>query len=72
MAEEMVCQVESEKIEQFLQIIIIKLALLTAMKIIKYIVKTHKAYKTSMKKKYVAKDITAKIPRNTSPTESHA
>lgn len=68
----MVCKIESEKIELFLLIILIKLALLTSIKIIKIVFKTHNAYKGSIKKKYSANTVEAKpIPRIPS-TVSHA
>lgn len=68
----MPCKVESEKIEQFLLLILIKLSILTIIKIFCSIIKTHSAYKSTLRKKYSAKDINAPVPRKTTDLDSHA
>lgn len=65
MTAEMVCEIKSEKIEQLLLFIAVKLALLTAMKVIEHIVKAHSSYKNTLRKKYTEKDVAATILRNT-------
>lgn len=58
-----------DAVEQYLFIIIIKLAIISALKIIKVISKVHSSYKRNLKKKYTAKDIEA--PKPTQRTSAH-
>lgn len=56
-------KVENETIEHYLYLIIIKLAILSALNAIKCVFKIHAAYKNSLKKRYRAKDIEAAHPK---------
>lgn len=60
---------ENTTVEQYLFIIIIKLAFLSAMKILKVVFKVHGSYKRGLKKKYLSRDIEAAIPK---PSTSNA
>lgn len=70
-------KVENDIVEQhlptavkYLYIIIIKLALLTALKVVKIVFKIHASYKKSLKRKYTAKDVEAQKPTPTPSTRS--
>lgn len=54
---------ENEKIEYYIYLIVIKLAVLIGLKSVKVIYNIHAAHKRSLKKKYQAKDIEAPKPQ---------
>lgn len=61
---------ENEKIEYFLQLIVLKLAVLIAFSVLKCAFKSHSSYKRNLKKKYTAKDIEAPKPKPTTSAQS--
>lgn len=64
-------QTENATVEQYLYIIVIKLAFFGALKILKLALNVHSAYKRSLKKKYKSSDIEAATPKpSTSNTNS--
>ena len=58
-------QTENSKLEYYLLLVVIKLAILVTLKTVQSIVNIHTAYKTNLKKKYKARDIEAPAPKNT-------
>lgn len=63
MASETVYLTQNEKVEFYLWLIVIKLALLSALKIVRTTVRIHSAYRKSIKKKYSGNDIEAPKPQ---------
>lgn len=54
---------QNATVEYYLWLIVIKLALLSAFKIVRTIVRIHSAYRKSIKKKYSGNDIEAPKPQ---------